>query len=80
MGFVVIRHPEIGVGTCPADTLDLWRAQGWVRVSDERTEPSLFHLPDFADAPELDAEAPPTPSPEQEPEAAPAQTTKKEKS
>jgi hypothetical protein len=57
-GFAVIRHPETGgVGTAPADAMDLYRAGGWVRVSEYRAEPSDFNLPDFTDATDLDAPA-----------------------
>jgi hypothetical protein len=59
MGFYVIRHPGAGVGTCPVDALTIHRAAGWARVSEERPEPADFHLPDFADAPDLDAEPAP---------------------
>lgn len=75
MGFVVIRHPHIGLGTCPADAAALMAGGGWVRVSDERPDPSYFHLPDYADASPVDAEAP-----EPEPESKPAKTTKESKS
>jgi hypothetical protein len=74
--FAVMRHTETGgVGTVPADAVDLHRANGWVRVSDYRAEPSAFHIPDFADAPDLDASET---TPEQEPDQAPATTTEKE--
>jgi hypothetical protein len=54
--FAVIRHTQTGgVGTSPESALDLHLANGWVRVSEFRAEPSDFHLPDFADAPDLDA-------------------------
>lgn len=68
--FCVIRHPDVAVlGTCAESALPHHQAQGWVRVSEWRAEPSLFHLPDFAEAvADLDAPAP-------EP-ARPAKTTK----
>jgi len=73
-GFAVVRHPQTGgIGTVPADAMELHLANGWVRVSEYRAEPSEFHLPDFAGAPDLDA---PAPEPEQEPKKAPAKTTK----
>jgi hypothetical protein len=59
-GFAVIRHTETGLlGIVPAGALDMQRAGGWVRVSDYRDEPADFHLPDFADADDLDAEPEP---------------------
>lgn len=74
--FAVMRHTETGgVGAVPALAVDLHRANGWVRVSDYAPEPSAFHLPDFADAPDLDA-LKPDPEPEQEPDEAPTKTTK----
>src|SRR5262249_40122643 len=51
-GFVVIRHPEAGVGTAPVEALEHWAARGWEAVSDERPDPSLFHLPHYAAPPE----------------------------
>lgn len=70
-GFAVVRHTETGgVGTCPADALDIHTENGWVRVSDWLSSPDLFHLPDFVDAPDLDAPAEP------EADAKPAKTTK----
>lgn len=73
--FAVIRHPETGgVGTAPADAMDLYRAGGWVRVSEYRAEPSDFDLSDYADAPDLDAPAEAAPDPE--PKAKPAKTSK----
>lgn len=55
-GFAVIRHPETGgVGTAPAEAMEHYRNRGWVRVSEYAPNPVLFHLPDFADAPDLDA-------------------------
>jgi hypothetical protein len=61
--FAVIRHTETGgLGIVPAAALDMHRANGWVRVSDYRAEPSDFHLPDFADlSTDLDAEPEPAP-------------------
>jgi hypothetical protein len=61
--FAVIRHTETGgLGIVAAGALDMQRAHGWVRVSDYRDEPSDFHLPDFADAEDLDAEPEPEPA------------------
>lgn len=59
--FAVIRHTETGgLGVVPAAALDMQRANGWVRVSDYRTEPADFHLPEFADAfDDLDADPAP---------------------
>lgn len=57
MGFVVVRHPDAGIGTIPAAALEMHRARGWARVSEERAEPSAFHLPDYAEAHDLDGEA-----------------------
>lgn len=72
-GFAVIRHTETGgVGTTPAEAMDLHRANGWVRVSEYGPEPSAFHLPDFADAPDLDAAAETKP----ESDVKPAKNTK----
>lgn len=48
--FAVVRHPDIeALGTIPDGALEHHRLRGWYRVSDWRTEPSEFHLPDFAD-------------------------------
>jgi len=60
--FCVVRHAEAGLGTVPAAAVELLRYNGWVRVSDYRPEPNDFHLPEFADAPDLDA-APESDSP-----------------
>lgn len=55
-GFVVVRHPGISTpGVIPAAALEHQRARGWFRVSDERAEPAAFHLPEFVQAPDLDA-------------------------
>ena len=66
-GFAVIRHSETGgIGTAPAEAMDLHLAGGWVRVSEYRHDPGLFNLADFnADSPDLDA-----PSEEPKPEPA----------
>ena len=70
-GFAVVRHTATGgLGTVALDAMDMYLANGWVRVSEYRAEPSEFHLPDFADAPDLDA-----PEPEQEPDEGSAETT-----
>jgi hypothetical protein len=62
MSFVVMRHTETGgVGAVAAEAVDLHRVNGWIRVSDYRGEPGDFHLPDYSDAPDLDA--PPQHSP-----------------
>ena len=67
MSFVVVRHLETGgVGVIPEAAAENQRYRGWVRVSDPRPEPADFHLPDFADAPDLDAE--PEPESPAEPE------------
>jgi hypothetical protein len=58
VSFVVVRHPEAGVGTAPVSGLYLLEANGWQVVSDERAEPSMFHLPDFAAAAETQPEPP----------------------
>lgn len=64
-GFAVVRHPDVAVpGIVPAAAFELKRIQGWYRVSDWRDEPSDFHLPEFAEAPDLDA-----PEPAQEPKS-----------
>lgn len=60
-GFAVIRHPDAGVGVAPAAALPIHLANGWVRVSEFRAEPSAFHLPDFVDAPDVDAKPAPKP-------------------
>lgn len=87
--FAVIRHTETGgVGTASADAMEHLRANGWVRVSEYRAEPSAFHLPEFADATDLDAvdepqhdepqhESTAEPEPTTAPEAKPAKTTKR---
>lgn len=54
--FAVVRHPEAGIGTAPDEAMVHMRALGWVRVSEYRPDPNVFHLPDFIDAPDLDAE------------------------
>lgn len=55
-GFAVIRHTETGgIGTSPAEAMELHLANGWVRVSEYAPHPWTFNLPDFADAPDLDA-------------------------
>jgi hypothetical protein len=56
-GFAVIRHSESGgVGTSPAEAMDLHRANGWVRVSEYRHDPGAFNLADYDDdSPDLDA-------------------------
>jgi len=69
MKFAVIRHPDAGMGTCPESSLEQHRANGWMRVSEWRDEPSDFHLPDFAEAledldPPLEPEADPETAPE----------------
>lgn len=75
MSFVVIRHPEAGVGTCHVDSLPVHRRTGWVRVSEPRPEPGDHRLSDYADAPDLDAPAvEPDPVP-----AAPAKASKETK-
>lgn len=57
--FAVVRHPDTGgIGTSPEAAMPIHRARGWVRVSEYRDAPADFHLPDFADASDLDAEAP----------------------
>lgn len=68
--FAVVRHPDVdNLGVVPEGALETLRTHGWYRVSEWRVQPSEFHLPDFAEAPDLDAPAP-------EPEKAPAKTTK----
>jgi hypothetical protein len=70
--FAVVRHPDIDTpGIIPQAALEAHLAREWYRVSDWRAEPAAFHLPDFFDAPDVDA-----PEPEQEPDEAPAETTK----
>lgn len=70
-GFAVMRHPETGgLGTVPSAAVESHLANGWVRVSDYRPAPADFNVPDFADAPDVDA-----PDPEPEPDEAPAKTT-----
>lgn len=64
--FVVVRHPEAGVGTVPVSSLPEWEGRGWVVVSDERPEPTMFHLPDFAEpAAEPQPETPAEPESEE---------------
>jgi hypothetical protein len=54
--FVVVRHPDVDTpGVIPVAALEYQRLRGWYRVSEERDEPAAFHLPDFAEAPDLDA-------------------------
>jgi len=58
--FAVVRHPETGgLGVVPAAAVEFLRNNGWVRVSEHRGEPGAFHLPEFADSPDLDAPQPP---------------------
>lgn len=65
-GFVVIRHPEAGVGTVPVSSLESWGGRGWTVVSDERAEPYMFNLPDFAEpAAEPQPETPAEPESEE---------------
>ena len=61
--FCVVRHAEAGIGTVPAEAVELLRPNGWMRVSDYRDIPDAFHLSEFADAPDLDAAAPESDSP-----------------
>jgi hypothetical protein len=69
--FAVVRHPDIDTpGIIPQAALEAHLAREWYRVSDWRAEPADFHLPDFFDAPDVEA------NPEQEPDEAPAKTTK----
>lgn len=77
MNHAAIRHTESGaLGTCPESAMEQMRARGWVRVSDYVPNPVLLHLPDFADAPDLDADpAPATPEPDAAPRRATAPTT-----
>jgi len=74
--FAVVRHPDIeNPGIVPEGALEAHRVRGWYRVSEWRAQPADFYLPDFVDAPDLDA---PESEPEQEPEGAPAATTDEE--
>jgi hypothetical protein len=81
MSFVVIRHPDAGLGTCPVEALDTYRINGWARVSeDERAEPGDFNLADFADASDVDAvEETPAPAELAAPAPTPAKATKESK-
>lgn len=69
MSFAVVRHPDVAaLGILPAGAFELARAQGWYRISEYRSEPSEFHLPEFADCfDDLDAPPKPEPEPETEP-------------
>lgn len=86
--FAVIYHPATGGrGTCHADALETHRRNGWVRVSQWRSRPDDFHLPEFVDAvadldPPLEGEGEPqsAPAPDPEPEAKPAKATKSKES
>jgi hypothetical protein len=70
MSFVVVRHPDITApGVIPVAALEHHRLRGWFRVSEERPQPSDFHLAAYADAENLDA-----PEPEPEPEVEPEPT------
>jgi hypothetical protein len=60
--FCVVRHAEAGLSVVPAAAVEYLGNNGWTRVSEDRPEASDFHLPEFADAPELDA-APESDSP-----------------
>jgi hypothetical protein len=55
MKFCVIRHDSLGIGTCPESALPLHQAAGWFRVSEFSGDPADFNLPDYAEAPDLDA-------------------------
>jgi hypothetical protein len=58
--FVVVRHPDItNPGVIPVAALAFQRERGWYRVSEEREQPADFHLPDYLDAEDLDAQADP---------------------
>jgi hypothetical protein len=70
--FAVMRHTETGgLGIVPAGAMEMQRAHGWVRVSEYRDEPADFHLPDFADADDLDAKPDAEPEPKAAKKAAP---------
>lgn len=71
--FAVVRHPDIDtLGIIPQASLEAHRGRGFYRVSEWRSEPADFHLPDYAGA-TRDLDAP-------EPADKPAKTTSKEKS
>lgn len=81
-GFAVIRHSETqGIGTAPADAMEYYLANGWVRVSEYRAAPADFHLPDFTALPVLEPVEDEEPDEDADPEPvakAPAKTTTKE--
>lgn len=57
--FAAVRHPDIeALGVIPQGAYEMHRARGWVRVSDWVDDPAELHLPDYADAADLDAPAP----------------------
>lgn len=61
--FAVVRHPDIDTpGVIPEAALQAHRARGWYRVSDWRSEPADFHLPDFAEATDDLDKTPDTPA------------------
>lgn len=73
--FAVIRHPEIAVpGTTSESAWPIWRARGFVRVSEWRAEPAEFELEEYVDAPDLDA----SPAPAAKPAKSAAKAVKEE--
>jgi hypothetical protein len=75
--FAVVRHPDIeAVGVVPRSAFELNRAKGFYRVSEWRETPSDFHLPDYANGVDLDAEPEPEPDPEPEVAEKPAESKK----
>ena len=58
----MVRHPDIEtVGVCPQASFEAHRARGFYRVSEWRENPADFHLPDYAEGVDLDAEEPKKP-------------------
>lgn len=58
MDWFVIRHPETGgVGVVGESSLDIWRSNGWIRVSDAISESTKDQVvkADYNAAPDLDA-------------------------
>jgi hypothetical protein len=71
MRFCVMRLADVGPATTPESAWPMYQARGWVRVSEWMDDTSQVYLPDYADAPDLDAEP--------EPAKTPAAKTSKEK-
>ena len=55
--WVVIRNDELAAFSVQhTDTLDHYRARGWVRVSEPAADKDSLHPSEYEDAPDMDAE------------------------